>query len=72
MSAGRLNNILRRKMLLLMDRELVDSWKTPRDSPRAVKGQQRTISFHLQTRVAQLQISTLISGLGQALRAANL
>jgi len=71
-SAGKLNNILRRKMLLLMDRELVDSWKTRRDSPRAVKGQQRTISFHLQTRVAQLQISTLISELVRVLLAANL
>ena len=70
-SAGRLNNILRRKRLLLMGRELLDSLKTRRNSPRAVKGKERTISSHLQTRVVQLQILTSISELGRALLAAN-
>jgi hypothetical protein len=71
MSAGRLNNILRRKRLLLMGRELLDSLKTRRNSPRAVKGRERMISSHLQTRVVQQQILTSISELGRALRAAN-
>ena len=72
MSAGRLNNILRRKMLLLMGRGLVDSLKTRRNSRRAVRGLQRMTSSHLQTRGAQQQILTSISEAGQALRAANL
>jgi hypothetical protein len=70
-SAGKLNNILRRKKVLLMDRELSDSLKTRRNSPRAVKGQQRTISSHLQIRVVQLQILTSISELGLAPLVAN-
>ena len=72
MSAGRLNNILRRKMLLLMGRGLVDSLKTRRNSRRAVRGLQRMTSSLLQTRGAQQQILTSISEAGQALRAANL
>jgi hypothetical protein len=45
--------------------------KTRRNSPRAVKGQQRTISSHLQIRVVQLQILTSISELGLAPLVAN-
>jgi hypothetical protein len=37
-------------MLLLMGRDLVVSWKTRKNSPRAVKGKERKISSHLQAR----------------------
>ena len=70
--AGRLNNILRRKRLLLMGRELLDSLKTRRNSPRAVKDKERrTISSQMQIREVQLQILISTSELGRALLAAN-
>jgi hypothetical protein len=59
-------------VLLLMGVELVISLKTRINSPRAVKGQERKISSHLQARGVQEEILTSILEIGRPFRIANI
>jgi hypothetical protein len=52
--------------------ELVISMKTRINSPRAVKGQERKISSHLQARGVQEEILTSILEIGRTFRTANI
>jgi hypothetical protein len=59
-------------MLLLMRVELVVSFKTRKNSPKAVKDQERTISSHLKARGVQQEVLTLILEIGRTFRTANI
>jgi hypothetical protein len=52
--------------------ELVISLKTRINSPRAVKSQERKITYHLQARGVQEEILTLILEIGRTFRTANI